>query len=725
LPDPGDPRSLAAAAWRLIERQEFAAALPQIAAACRAAPDDSAVQFLRGVCHHALGHLTHALEAFDRAASLDSGHRDARQAAVAVLCELGRAQEALPRCEQLIAEAPDDADVRFNTGLVHEALGNAVGAIARYEEALARDPKHRPALLNRGLLLTRLGRLEDAHANNRAAAAAYPDLADSHYNLAEVALALRLSADALEHCARALTLDPRHLGALFDRTMALAALGRFDDARAAWTAARAVDAAAFDTRWDAVAGRNVPPRFSPETVHLSRIYAGLQECDWSARERFMATVRELANDRPDELPTERGLAFAAATLPLDAGERLAVARAVSAQIERGVGAALPRRRVRTDGKLRIGYLSADFREHVTARVARPLFAHRDSAAFETYAYSLAPDDGSRLRRTIESSADAFRDLSDFSNRAAAETIARDEIDILVDLGGYTDGARTEIMALHPAAVQVNYLGFPATMGADFIEYAVTDRGTTPPGAERWWQEQLVFLPDTWFLYQPDAVDPALAPSRRDYGLPGHAVVFCALHSAHKIGPEAFAAWLQIVRAVPKSVLWLADNGASCRANLEREATAAGVDPARLIIAPREPLERHLARLARADVFLDAFDWGAITGACDALWMGLPVVTRSGEAPAARTGAGMLGLAGVPELAADGTGPYVALAIRLATDPGYRAAMRARLLDGRTTSRLFDCRGRVRYLEAAYRQMAAQARAGLPPASFEVPQTAAP
>jgi predicted O-linked N-acetylglucosamine transferase (SPINDLY family) len=723
LADAGDPRSLAAAATRLIERGEFAAALPQLSAACQAAPRDPSAQFLRGACHHALGQLPEALAAFDAAAALDPTHRDARFAALAVLCQAGRADEALRRGAQLEADFSEDPDASFNVGLVHEARGDLTAALACYDAALARDPQHRPALLNRGFVLTRAGRLEEAYANNRVAAEAYPALADSHRNLAEVALALGHYAAALAHCDRALALDPRHVGALFDRTMALAALARFDDARATWAAARAVDARAVDARWASVASGGVPSRFTPETVYLSRIYARLRECDWRARAECIALLRTLAAAPPDELPTERGLAFAAATLPVGPEARLALARAVSSHIQREAGPPLPARRPRAAGRLRIGYLSADFRNHVVARLARALFVHRDAAAFETYAYSVGPDDGSALRRGIESSADAFRDLGALPNRAAAERIARDGIDILVDLGGYTDGARPEIMALRPAPVQAGYLGFPATLGADFIDYALTDRRATPAGAEGGWHERLVFLPDTWFLYRPDPV--GAAPSRRDCGLPARGAVFCAFHAAHKIGPEAFAAWLEILRAVPGSVLWLADNGPACRANLAREAARAGVDPARLIVAPREPLARHLARLALADVFLDAFDWGAITGACDALWAGLPVVALTGDSQVARAASGMLALAKVPELASVRTEEYVAIAVRVATDPGYRAALVARLAETRATNPLFDAPRRVRHLEAAYRHMADRARAGLPPCSFEVPPDTPP
>jgi predicted O-linked N-acetylglucosamine transferase (SPINDLY family) len=720
LSDPEGWRSLVAAAARLIERCEYAAALAQLAEACRDAPRDSTAHFLRGVCHHCLGQLSDALAAFDTAASLDPAHRDARYAALAVLCQSGRADEALRRCDALTTDFADDPDAWFNCGLVHEARGDFHAALDRYNVALARDPRHRPARLNRGLALTRLGRLEDAYANNRAAAEVYPDLADSHYNLAEVALALGRHDEALAHCDRALAIFARHSGALFDRAMALAALGRFEEADAAWTAARSVDARGIDTRWASIAAGGVPPRFSPETVYLSRVYAQLQNCDWRDRDRSVALLHELATRRPDALPTERALAFAAATLPVGAEVRLAVARSVAAHMQREVGPPLPRHRPRSAGKLRIGYLSADFRNHVVARLSRALFEHRDAAAFETYAYSLAPSDGSDLRSEIETSADTFRDLSGLGYRAAAQSIARDEIDVLVDLGGYSEGARPEILALHPAVVQISYLGFPSTLGAAFVEYAVTDRQTTPPGCEGAWHERLIFLPETWFLYRPDPIDGVLSGSRRDHGLPDGAVVFCAFHAAHKIGPASFEAWLRVLHGVPESVLWLADNGPACRANLARAAAAAGVAAERLLIAPRVPLAAHLARLGHADVFLDAFDWGAITGACDALSAGVPVVARRGESPVARTAAGMLGLAGTPELAVDGVEQYVAAAVRLTADPTHRASVRARLERGRAANPLFDGRGRVRQLEAAFQAVADRARSGLPPVSFAVP-----
>lgn len=724
MPTPSDARELIAAGWQLIERNEPAAALAQLNAACALTPRDAGAHFLRGVAHHALGQLDDALQAFDTAAALDPANRDAAIAPLGLLCGLGRADEALARCERLAAAAPDDPDVRFNTGLVHEARGELARALACYDAALGRAPRHRPSLLNRGLALTRMGRLAEAYANNQSAAAAYPALADSHYNLAEVALALGRHAEALAHCEQALALDPRHLGALFDRALALASQRRFDDARGAWAAARDVDAAAVDGRWASVAGRGVPPRFSPEAVYLSQAYARLQRCDWAERERFIATVRELAAWRPLDLPTERGLVFASTTLPLTAHERLAVARAVSAHLQRGVGAPVRRTGVSPAERLRVGYLSPDFRDHVVGRLARPLLELHARTAVEVFAYSLAPDDGSALRRALAATADRFSDLSGLDDRAAAETIARDGIDVLVDLAGYTDGARPEILALRPAPVQVTYLGFAGSTGAEYIDYALTDRVTTPAGSEIWWSEQLAFLPRTHFLYAPwDAPDNSPV-SRRDYGLPSDAVVFCAFHSAHKIGPESFSAWAEILRRAPGSVLWLLDSGAAVRTHLRHAAAAAGVEPDRLIEAPREPVPRHLARLGLSDLFLDAFHYNAMAGACDALRMGVPVMTLTGAAPPARVATSLLAAAGLEDLAAPDRESFIERAVALARASGQRQALRERV---RATCRspLFDAPSRVRDIESAYRRMAARARAGLPPASFELPGNGLP
>lgn len=719
-----DARDLIAAGWRLIGTNEHEAALAQLRTACTLAPRDHAAHFLRAVCHHALGQLSEALAAFDTAAALYPAHLDAAIAPIGLLCELGRADEALARCGRLIAAAPDNPDIRFNTGLVHEARGDVASALACYDAALERDHRHRPSLLNRGLALTHLGRLDEAYANNRMAAEAYPALADSHYNLAEVALALGYLAEALEHCTRSLALEPRHLGALFDRAMAVAALGRFAEAGAAWVAAGAVDAKARDTRWASVAVRGVPPRFSPETVYLSQAYARLRECDWSERERFVETLRELVAQRPQDLPTERALVFASTTLPCNARERVAIARAVSVHIQREVGTPLAPRAPSAAGRLRVGYLSPDFRDHVVGRLTRPLLEHHDRTAVEAFAYSLAPDDGSALRRALAAAADRFCDLSALDDRAAAEAIAQDGIDILVDLAGYTDGARPEILALRPAPVQVIYLGFAGSTGADYVDYALTDRVTTPAGSEAWWSEQLAILPQTHFLYAPWDPPDGGPVSRQDYGLRSDAVVFCAFHSAHKIGPESFSAWLEILRRTPGSVLWLLDGGPATRTHLRRVAEAAGVEPARLVEAPREPVPRHLARLALADLFLDAFHYNAMAGACDALSMGLPVLTLTGAAPPARVATSLLAAAGLKDLAVPDRESFIARAVEFARAPGRRQALRERVRAAHE-SPLFDARSRVRDIETAYRRMATRARAGLAPASFELPGDGSP
>jgi hypothetical protein len=353
-----------------------------------------------------------------------------------------------------------------------------------------------------------------------------------------------------------------------------------------------------------------------------------------------------------------------------------LARAVSAHIQREVGTPLASRAPSAAGRLRVGYLSPDFRDHVVGRLARPLLEQHDRSAVEVFAYSLAPDDGSALRRALASAADRFRDVSALDDRTAAATIAGDGIDILVDLAGYTDGARPEILALRPAPVQVTYLGFAGSTGADYIDYALTDRVTTPAGSEDWWSEQLAFLPHTHFLYAPwDAPDLGTV-SRQAYGLPSDAVVFCAFHSAHKIGPESFSAWAEILRRAPGSVLWLLDSGPPsgpiCAARGRgRRACQAGGGAARARAA-------SLARLAPSTSSSTRFlptPWRA----CDALRMGVPAATLTG-APLRAWRPACWPAAGLEDLAAPD--PRVVHRAGRGARPGVRTTAAAAARPGR-------------------------------------------
>ncbi len=635
-----------------------------------------------------------------------------------MLAQLGRTDEALARCVRLVESAPTDPQLRFNLGLIHATRGELEHALACYDAALALTADYRPALLNRGLVLTRLGRIAEAYENNRRAAELYPALADSHFNLAEICLALSRYAEAIARCDQALRLEPQHLGALFDRGLALAASGRIEEGEAMFDRARRLDPA----RTQALEARVYPEReqqrpIDAREVYLVRGFEALDACDWRDRERYLqrfAAWIDASDSRPlDALP----LAWRAVALGMDQRRQAKLAAQVAARIARAVKPLPPVDRPAT-GRIRIGYVSADFRAHTVARVTEEIYARHDRHRFAVYAYALTPDDGSPVRRRIASDVDAFRDVSGRSPAEIAAQVRADEIDVAVDLTGYTTGARPEVFAMRPARVNVAYLGFLGTSSAPFIDYMIVDRIAVPPGAEAHFSEQLVFLPDTLWCYGcPPPTDKS--PPRDAVGLPPQGFVFCAFHNAFKIGPEIFSRWMELLRRVPDSVLWVLARSPDAGRNLRLEAERRGIDPERIVDAPALPHDQHLARHAAADLFLDTPDFSAATTCLDALWQGLPVLGCPTATLAGRQSASALTALGLPELIARDLDDYLDRATRLAIDAGALAAVRERLATARHEAPLFDMAARVRELEAAFGAMAARARSGLPAASLEV------
>jgi predicted O-linked N-acetylglucosamine transferase (SPINDLY family) len=451
-------------------------------------------------------------------------------------------------------------------------------------------------------------------------------------------------------------------------------------------------------------------------VYLVRGFEALDACDWTDRdryrERFAAWID--ADARPlDALP----LAWRAVALGIGQRRQAKLAAQVAAPIARAV-TPLPPRAPRTAGRIRIGYLSADFREHTVAWLTEDLYARHDRERFEVFAYALTPGDGSSVRRRIAADVDAFRDVSDRPAADIAALVRRDAIDVAVDLTGYTTGGRPEVFAMRPAPVNVAYLGFLGAASAPFVDYTIVDPVAVPADAEAHFRERLVLLPDTFWCYGcPPLADRP--PARAAVGLPRDGFVFGAFHNGFKIGPEIFACWMELLRRVPGSVLWVLARRPEAHARLQREAERSGVAPERIVGAPPRPHAEHLARHAAADLFLDAPGFSAATTCLDALWQGLPVLACPTPTMGGRASASALAALGLAELVADDLDDYLARATRLATDAGALATVRRRLAAARHAAPLFDMAARVRELEAAFAAMADRARAGLPPASLAV------
>lgn len=700
----------------------------------------SASAWLRvGIALHRQRRPEAALAAAEKALSLDPELDHAREVCATLLLGLKRPRAALRLIEALARRRQEEVDTVVNAGVVLEELGDSAAALEKYDAALRRNARNYRARLNRGALLARLGRLENALHDDRALVRSHVGSAAAHYNLADVLLRLDRYAEALASVERALRIAPQSVAPLMLRGLALSMLGRDAEARESFGNASTIDAVAAERYRCAAAnaaGLAVPQRLTldPRQIRLARLLERQKTCDWNERERLVAGMQALAADlaRAPAPLEEMGLYHTALSLPLTAAEQRVLSQGIAANVVTYVVADAnesvglmegPATRKRTKKKIRLGFLSPDFREHPAAQLHWRQISDHDRERFEVFGYSIHRGNGGEMRSRIELACDAFREVSALNARELALRIALDGIDILVDLAGYTDFCRPEVLAQHPAPLRVSYLGVPATVGAGLIDYRITDVQATPPEGQECWGEKLVFLPDTLWIYNDQEPIAEWKPDRQEMGLPEHGLVFCCFNAAYKIEPDVFAVWMRLLAAVPGSVLWLLDGGEEVSRNLQGEAAVRGLAPQRLVFAPRLPREAHLARHACADLFLDTFYYNAHTTAADALWTGLPVLTCPGSTMASRICASIVRAAGLPELVAPDHAAYEAMALRLATHPEELAALRAKLAANRLRCALFDTARRVRELDRAFEMMWQRHLAGLPAENMWVPREA--
>lgn len=628
-----------------------------------------------------------------------------------------------------------DAEALKNQGNAHKAAGKREQAIESYRCALALQPDYAPALYNLGLILRESGGFDEAETCFRRVVALEPGDAEASVHLADL-LARRLQLDEAEQVLRrALGFAPQN--AVLWLQLGDIGIARFSDAslklaaecfrKSAELAPELADAHhglglvhGLEDRHDEAlrchleALRHLPGCATYAACALNEMQ---QLCDWSRFDELCAQVRRGASADP-ERPVHP---FLLVSLPTSPEEQLACARAYAGSIALAAAHAgpAPRRPTAPAGaRCRLGYLSSDFHSHATAYLAAELFELHDRSRFEVFAYSYGPEERSPMRERLKRAFDRFVDVRAFSDSAAARAIADDGIDILVELKGYTLRARPEIAALRPAPVQVSYLGYPGTLGAEFIDYLVGDRFVTPATDAPRYSEKLVLLPHSYQVNdRRRAIGPT--PSRPELGLPEQGFVFCCFNQAYKILPPVFAVWMRMLAAVPGSVLWLLESNRWAPQNLRREAAARGIDPQRLLFSPPVPLESHLARMRAADLFLDTFPYNAHTTASDALWVGVPLLTCTGDTFASRVAGSLLRAVGMDELITRSLEDYEALGIRLARDRDALARLRAQLAKQREAAPLFDTPRFVRDLESAYQEMWRIHASGAKPRLIEV------
>jgi len=582
--------------------------------------------------------------------------------------------------------------------LAHHRAGRLDEAERLYRAALVLSPRQPAVHNNLGIILSDQRRYEEAVAHLEAAVALDPDYAIAFNNLGTAQRGLRRNRQAEAAFRKAVALEPAYLTAHANLARLLRETRRVVELIAALEQAHA-------------AVPEEPELLAQLIVAKWRVY------DWTGLEELHARLRAMAT------AGRRVPAFMFLGVGRTEAELLACARTwshlVSADRARRAGIAPLVHRPGPRPRLRIGYLCGDFREHATAYLLAEQFELHDRRGFEVVAYSHGPDDGGAMRQRIVAGVDRFVDLEGAADPAVARRIHDDGIDILVDLMGHTLGTRIGLLVPRPAPVQVHYLGFPGTTGAPFIDYLIVDGEVVPPGHDQHYSEALVRLPVPYVANdRRRAVAPA-ALSRAAYGLPEEGFVLCAFNGARKIGLRSFDAYMRILQGTPGSLLWLLDEGPLARANVQARAAARGVDPARVVFAPRLPVAEHLQRYTHADLFVDTVPGTAHTTASDALWMGCPVLTVSGQILATRVAASLVRGVGLGEMVAESEDAFVAAAAALARDPARLADLRRRVVRGRDAGATFDAPRRTRAIESAFRQMWGLFAAGEKPRALTI------
>ena len=642
-----------------------------------------------------LGRGDEALLDCERAAVLKPGSGEVLNTRGTVLSGLGRADEALVSYDRALALEPDYPEALTNRGIALCDLGRHDEALQSYDRAIALKPDHAAAIGARGTLLHQRGQLDEALRCHDRAVALQPRDARAQRNRGDVLRDLNRLDEALECYDRAIVLDPEYAEACNNRGNVLRSLLRLDEALRSYERALALKP---DFPW----------------LEGSILHTRMRMCDWADLDSRVARI---------VAGIERGARVSAPFAILATGVTAELQRQC-AQIHArdrypSVTPALAPPARNPQARIRLGYFSADFRDHPVSYLTAELFQLHDRDRFEVIGISYDPLPEDPVRQRLRGSFDRFVEVADRSDSEIA-AIARDmDIDIAVDLGGHTGHSRLGILAHRAAPLQVHFLGYPGTLGAPFIDYLIADPIVVPDAHRPFYAEKIACLPETCQVNDRRSPVAAQAYSRGELGLPDDGFVFCCFNNSYKIEPAVFDVWMRLLRRVEGSVLWLYTDNAQVPGNLRREARARGVAGDRIVFAPRMSMPLHLARHRLADLFLDTFHFNAHTTASIALWAGLPVLTCPGESFISRIGASLATAIGLPELIAASPAEYEAIAYDLATHPDRLRAIRQKLAAHRMTHPLFDTPRFTAHLEDAYTRMWRRCQDGLPAEHLQI------
>ena len=716
---PRNPDALILFAITLLMTGRARDALPPLEQALAAQPRHGAALENFGLAHLMLGEFAAAEHALKGAAAIPGAPASVFMRLGAAMINQGRHAEAVPQLQRALDLDPHNADTHLNLGQAADQMGNAARARQYFETALRLAPGHVDAMFNLGVVCLNQNQFESAREWFERVIAQAPRHTDALVNLGIVLGKQQRFEEAMAIFRRALDLDPALALAHVGTASACLALGSsskqaayLQQAEASAQRALALDPAVADTynllaeiialrgaRDEVIAVLQAGYERTRAGNLLGTLLINLRHvCDWRNWNTAWQNIAPLL-----EQNILLGPPFPLLCQPTTPAQQLAYARRWSnAEFAHSVPAPTAGRvATRQNQRTRIGYLSSNFGDHAVSDLLAEVLESHDRARVEIFAYACTPDDHSLMRARLHQACEHFIDIAHDTDDVAAARIRDDELDILVDLNGHTRGARTGVLTRRPCAIQINWLGYPGTMGADFIDYLIADGLVIPPGQASAYSERVLRMPHCYLPNDRQRV-VAVPLTRAEYGLPDIGFVFCCFNQVYKITPEIFACWTRLLHQVPQSVLWLPEDNRWATENLTRAAQAHGIAPERLRFAPRLPdLAQHLARYRAADLALDTFPYGSHTTASDALWSGCLLVGLCGETFAARVSGSILTACNLPELITYTLENYERLALRIATDDPFRATLRAKLAASKLSAPLFDSRAFTRDLENLY------------------------
>ena len=719
-----DPSLLYNLGQAFISSDQIAEAASILAKCTKVAPNHPGAWFSLGKCLNWLGRNNEALEALERAIGLDASNSQTLMTKGLALRSLGRFEDAVQALSNALEGEPENFAAWLD-------LGHSLGELKRYDEALVANdhaisilPNDAKAWYNRGALLCRLGKYDEALIANEHAIGIFPDHIDAWANKGSILRELKHFKEALAATENAISLDKSNfqawltMGAIF-RDLHNLEMASFANERAlelspdnpdAWFN-RALILSDASKNSDALLAYEKAKELGSKSDYLegNLITLRMHLANW---EHVEAELNTLLNKLRDGLNVV--MPFTLLSLIDDSAIHLEASRLFIRKV--APNKALPIGALGySHRKIRIGYFSSDLREHPVGMLIGEMIDQHNRNQFEVYGFSLlAAKNGDIFRDRLVRSYDHFIHCDALPDDEIVAKARECEIDIAIDLNGHTQDNRPSIFALGVAPLQINYLGYPGTMGATFMDYIIADKTIIPADSHQFYTEKVAYLPNSYLMYDSMQKLASYIPTRVELGLPDNAFVFCGFNNGYKISKEVLIAWSAILRSIDRSVLWLTENNIEFKKNILIEFSKAGVSPERIIFASRvDKVEDHLARLKQADLFLDAWPYNAHSTGMDVLNAGVPILTKVGKSFAARVGASLLTSLNLLELITHSTDEYEAKAIQLANNPTLLKEIKAKVQDPNIRAKLFDTKQFTQSLESLYKQMYELKQAGLP------------